>query len=255
MKRLARHILNKASSSRTIAKQECMVLLGNLPLVVCSDSIETVSISGSYRLQEGGQGTLFQRYKKRCHALEKSFDEFFHMEKNENPRKHSEKMYIPHYVGGRSQPVYPPTKGYARAVLIIHKPWSQNRYPICEEENVIEEFEEFLREPACPMSVKISYERVKYRYLENLTRKEPVAKEMEETPTEDEDLCDLLSLISTFNVPKDSKEFAAYGLEVGLEYNWGSNVLEVSEVFCLLYYLFGYVSYCSLYYPSVGSKL
>jgi hypothetical protein len=100
-------------------------------------------------------------------------------------------------------------------------------YPISEEENVVEEFETFLKDAACPMSVRISYERARLRYLNEITKTEPVASEMAETTTDDSELNDFLTLVSTFNVPKGSDEFAAYGLEVGIEYDWGSNIPEV----------------------------
>ena len=38
--RLSRHLLNRAASNHAISKQECMVLLSGLDLVMCSESIE-----------------------------------------------------------------------------------------------------------------------------------------------------------------------------------------------------------------------
>ena len=62
--RLSRHLLNRAASNRTISKQECMVLLSGLDLVMCSESIEMVSITGSYRLQDGASSTFYSHYEK-----------------------------------------------------------------------------------------------------------------------------------------------------------------------------------------------
>jgi hypothetical protein len=53
VKRLARKILNKNLSEKTISKQEAMVHLAGLHLCICSEFIETVSIAGSYRLDSG----------------------------------------------------------------------------------------------------------------------------------------------------------------------------------------------------------
>jgi hypothetical protein len=37
---LSRHLLNHAATNQTISKQECMVLVGGLDLVKCSETIE-----------------------------------------------------------------------------------------------------------------------------------------------------------------------------------------------------------------------
>ncbi len=106
--KLSRHLLNRAASNRTVSKQECMVLLAGLDLVMCSETIETVSISGQYRIQEGKNTTIFKKYEQRLpHLHDLSLDAFFHHVKNSKGGK----LIIPHYVGGRSQPVYPATEG------------------------------------------------------------------------------------------------------------------------------------------------
>jgi hypothetical protein len=46
----ARKLLNRASVDRTISKQEAMCLLAQLPLVLCSEKIEPVSLSPSRRI-------------------------------------------------------------------------------------------------------------------------------------------------------------------------------------------------------------
>jgi hypothetical protein len=52
---LSRHLLNCAATNQTISKQECMVLVGGLDLVKCSETIETVSISGQYAFNQKRQ--------------------------------------------------------------------------------------------------------------------------------------------------------------------------------------------------------
>jgi hypothetical protein len=78
--RLSRHLLNHAATNQTISKQECMLLVGGLDLVKCSETIETVSISGQYCIQPGKTNTLFKQYEK-CPALlhHLSLDQFFIM--------------------------------------------------------------------------------------------------------------------------------------------------------------------------------
>jgi hypothetical protein len=47
---LSRKILNKTLTQKVISKQECMVLLASLDLYKCSEHIDTISLSGSYKL-------------------------------------------------------------------------------------------------------------------------------------------------------------------------------------------------------------
>ena len=66
VKTIARKLLNKTSKDKVISKQECMCHLAKLDLFLCSESIETVSISGQYRLQtsEGAKHTVLAKYAK-----------------------------------------------------------------------------------------------------------------------------------------------------------------------------------------------
>ncbi len=136
------------------------MLLGNMPLVSCTETIETVSISGSYQLGESTNNTILQHYRKCNTNYNLSLHQFFHKIKNDNPRKKEESFFIPHYVGGSSQPVYPPTIGYANAILLIHKPWYPGNNSFMDASCCLEEFEWFIQSDSCPMSVKISYEHV-----------------------------------------------------------------------------------------------
>lgn len=52
VQRVVRQILNKSTGNRLIPKQECMVLLAGLDLVKCSDTIDTVSVSGHARIMK-----------------------------------------------------------------------------------------------------------------------------------------------------------------------------------------------------------
>jgi hypothetical protein len=46
----SRKLLNRASVDRTISKQEAICLLAHLPLILCSERIEPVSLSPSRRI-------------------------------------------------------------------------------------------------------------------------------------------------------------------------------------------------------------
>ena len=89
VQRVARPILNKTVRDKMIAKQEAMVHLGQLSLFECSESIETHSISGYYRLgSNGNQAALLHRYAKRPSSyLHLSLHDFFFEEKTMPEKK------------------------------------------------------------------------------------------------------------------------------------------------------------------------
>ena len=58
VKRIARMLLNKKTKDKVISKQECMCHLAKLDLFLCSEAIETVSISGQYHLCTSGQSNF-----------------------------------------------------------------------------------------------------------------------------------------------------------------------------------------------------
>ena len=83
-KRLARHILNTSLTQKVISKQENMVLLAELPLFLCSETIYPFSMTGSYKLNSNyisNAKNLLLEYAQ-CRANHnKTFDEYFYMKK------------------------------------------------------------------------------------------------------------------------------------------------------------------------------
>jgi hypothetical protein len=141
--KLVQRCLNRSISQRTISKQEAMCELARLPMVICSDIIETVSLSGYTKLSDGiynGSKTLLTKYRNRTDGLQLSLHEFFHLVKNKSSRQGRE--YVPHHVGGSGQPIFPISENYARIELTKHKPWSINE-PLPLSEDIINIFEGF----------------------------------------------------------------------------------------------------------------
>jgi hypothetical protein len=228
-----------------------MVLLAGLDLVICSESIETVSISGSYRLEEGGNNsrTIVKSYENRHssqHHL--SLEEYFHKKKNAGRIGVTSKIIIPHYVGGRSQPVYPVTEGFAKATFLIHKPWYKGSIPFSDDDDVIAMFEQFVNSEECPVSVKIPFERMRYRY-EQKKNGEAVAKDMDVNDTRgcDDDLIEFMELAATFyhDGTGDGDLPARYNFEKGEDYEWDKDPIKVRKV--VMYtkneyvYILGYI--------------
>ena len=145
VKKIAKKLLNKISKDKVISKQECMCHLAKLDLFLCSESIETVSISGEYRLSTSNEAksSFLAKYANRDSTKWSnwSLHDYFHHVKNfASSKPYNSKYIIPHYVGARSVPTYPPTEGYAKSVLILHVPWINKFNEQTKSKNYIEEF-------------------------------------------------------------------------------------------------------------------
>ena len=187
-----------------------MVQGSGLKLFDCSERIETISLSSSYRLGKGGgydSKTMLVRYAKRDENLSHlSFHQYFMFVKNGKKSNPNSTIIIPHYVGTNCHPVYPPTKAYAKSVIMIHCPW-KTKFEI-EDRDFVRELEEFILTKSCPNIVKIPYERVKQRYLEKRNNVEPTStnrieryEDFSEAPS---DLQECVKLVSTFPLCNDA---------------------------------------------------
>ena len=218
---LVTHLLNNASSKRTIPKQECMVLLSGLPLVSCTEKIETVSISGYNKVSKKDSNTIITRYRNRptkMHHL--SLHEYFFETHKNKPEK-----YIPHYVGSSTTPKFPITESYARCMLILHKPWSGSSRQITGGK--LEEFLEFLGSSKCPQSVKLACARAEERYKTGGKSHEPTAEHEEsggcygidEIDDETRHMMEFLTTINRAASPDGMSEVPSF--HRGLDYDWG----------------------------------
>lgn len=210
-----------------------MCELARLPMVICSEVIETISLSGYSKLSDGtfnASKTLMSKYKNRRSDPQLSFHEYFHLTKNQGSKKSRE--YVPHYVGGSGQPVFPISENYARIELMKHKPWnSENDLPPLT--NVIEEFERFLQNPICPITVKLSYERAKLKYNQRLRgQKEAVSNDQEESnpmcAMVYKDTRDTLAVCNNIGeVTNEIENMENSGLFTGKDFNWSRRLYEV----------------------------
>jgi hypothetical protein len=81
-KLLARKILNMDLAERLLPKQECMVHLVGLPLFLCSECVDRVSISGSYKLASGDYVSKanchLKQYAGRTYSHNLGFNAFYY---------------------------------------------------------------------------------------------------------------------------------------------------------------------------------
>ena len=227
---LIRHIMNRCTTQRTISKQECMVLLSDIPLVQCSENIQTISISDSKRLSNKSQkkNNMSSYIERPIEENDLSFAEFLelHLEKN------TEKKIIPHYVGLNYNPTFPPTVDYARATLIIHQPWRRQTSPhLLGKNEVMSQFLNFIKSRSCAISVTMQYRRVKMRYESGQKYAECAndddGKFNEPTVNEeDKKFLDVInSLTDSLNPTLD---FQGIELHRGITFDWGKKAIQVS---------------------------
>jgi hypothetical protein len=105
----ARKNLNRASVERNISKQEAMWLAGQLPLVLCSETLKPVSLSPYSRVRnckeqcgtdgEGGDTSWVTKYEKRPVEENVSFHQYVSRELNLKRNVHEKKMMVPHNPG------------------------------------------------------------------------------------------------------------------------------------------------------------
>jgi hypothetical protein len=252
VKTLARVLLNKVTKNKVISKQECMCHLAGLNLVSCSESIETVSISGTYKLgtQYQAKKSILSQYAARPITYkDMTLHQFFFFIKQHNSQS-TKKQIIPHYTGGRSYPAYPVTKQYAKSVLTLHVPWIGFSYLNNTNQNYIQDFQNFIASNDCPKSVKVAYGRVKARYYEKNKHFEPTSQIQTidyDTFSKDldPDVLDIVALAGTLGVLQTDNDELDYN--IGLNFNWSEQthqVCKIQKIF-LQYFLYSnfYISF------------
>ena len=173
--------MNTCNSKRLISKPEASVLLGQLDLTKCTETIENVSISNTVQLRKaesaGKNSTMVSRYQNRPQEDEHlSLHQFFHKVKNKG-QSAKRGAIIPHFVGVNGKPTFPVTADYAKHQLIVHQPWRE-----CpKKKDWIAEFNLFINSNQAPDSAKMTYQRVHIRHLQGTTWYDPVAEVYDNT--------------------------------------------------------------------------
>ena len=234
--KLAKQVMNRSLAHKMISKQESMVHLAGLDLHLCSETIEIVSISGCYRLTEDGghvskSNSIMKRYGSRQYNLPLSFDDYYDTLKN---KVRGAKLVIPHYVGGKSLPMFPPTRDYARSVLLLYKPWVGTF--VEEGRDFVKEFNEFILSPECPLKVSIPYRRIQQRVESKSVHKEPISQveaidHSQFSNDISEETQEAVDIASTFPVgcEDDDDTLLEYKYDKGKDFDWSIPMIPVPE--------------------------
>lgn len=218
--RICKQAMNKCASKRLISKQEAMVLLADLPLTLCTEGFESVSLTHSKQVSLDGEmkedKKFISQYAERPELFEQcSLYNYFHRRKNQNDG--SQKI-IPNFVGVTGTPTYPVSKEYARHVITVYRPWRQ--YP--KDLDWIAEFNNFINSEECPASAKMPYERVMHRHFDKMEHYEPTAAEVDHSGNplskEAQELLELIGLRDTEYTDRDDVIFKS--LDFGKEFPW-----------------------------------
>ena len=192
--RACKQIMNKCASKRLISKQEAMVLLADLPLTICTEGFEAVSLTHSQQVTLEGElrddKKFITQYANRDTSFENmSLHEYFHHVKNKTK---NERHIIPNFVGISGTPQFPVTADYARHTIIVYRPWRQ--YP--KDLEWIKEFNQFINSEECPVSAKMGYERKMHRYYDKMQHYEPKSHTVDHSGNElSEESRELLELV------------------------------------------------------------
>jgi hypothetical protein len=240
--RLARRLLNQASKTRIISKQEATCQLARLDLHACSEIVVTESLAGEHRLgtNKEAKKSLLVKYARRDKTLhEKNLSEYFeHVNNNTSkyPRKNP-KVKIPLFTGARCEPVYPPTEGYARGVLLIYHPWVGRFSFESNNKGYVQYFKEWIQDTSrCPKVVRLGYERARLLHFSKEPTSEKADISYDSFACEpDEETKELVALVSTIFAKEDTTNEAVL-LNYGLDHDWsipGINVSSSLENICL----------------------
>lgn len=126
------------------------------------------------------------------------------------------------------------SESYARTTLLINRPWSDHN-PFERNTDWKRLFERFILSSSCPLSVKLTYQRVLNRYVQGLTFAETTAKsEIQENQVEetiDEETRSVLEIVASFTTSKESiLDVNGIKLDKGLDYEWDTPKHPVSTI-------------------------
>ena len=244
VKTLARVLLNKVTKDKVISKQECMCNLARLDLTLCSEFIETVSISGTYKIgtENQAKNSVLSKYAMRTNAYKHmTLHEYFFFMKQRQP-KTTQKQIIPHYVGGRSIPTYPITEGYAKAILTCYVPWIGFTNFQDTTKTYTEQFDILIKSDDCPKSVKVAYGRAKAQHEHKTKYKEPTSQIQSinyDTFSKnfDSEIVDIVNLAGTLGISQTNNDELDYN--IGLNFDWSKQNHQVSsrQKISIIYFL------------------
>ena len=170
-----KRILNSFNGKRIIPRQEVMVELDELPLILCSEKIQPINISGGcrifYKPQYDGKGKSFLSHyanrKENYHHL--NLLEYFYT-------IHNGDNVIPFPLGRKTTPTYKKMYDgkyvvhpeFKKTALILYKPWKLNECQrfLNDVKEVHKIYDNYVESSQCSILLKQSHKMAK-KYIDN----------------------------------------------------------------------------------------
>ena len=181
--RAVRRVMNLYTASKTISKQEAMVLMAKLKLYSCSEMFHNVSTKRTAEISSESDENSKRRqdiltmYENRPEQFRyNSLHEFFHLVKNKDWKTSGKRMVVPHYIFGGCQVRLPLSEADAEHIYKIYVPWTSAT--IKGKDNFVKEIEECLRDRSGRYKrLQMTYFSAQARQLEQwyYRNREPVA--------------------------------------------------------------------------------
>ena len=176
-----RKALNYYLGSKTISKQEAMVLMGKLDLWKCTESIQHVHTNKHHQLNIGSNGCkqtgsdFMKVYQEQKDHPEMCLHEYFHFKKSQETWK--QKRVIPHYQTGGIYITTPLTREAAKELYKMYEPWQGEIDDTLDFVGIIEQKVKTKGKgkKKVPMRLHMAYNAAKARQEEAYTRPEPVS--------------------------------------------------------------------------------
>lgn len=199
-----------------------MIECTELPLTLCSEMIQTISITGSAKIytEKTGRPSLLSAYMNRPSCDEnQSFSKFVY----EHYRHIDQRIFVPHYVGMNNSPCYPVSPSYARATLIIHSPWRNAYYHRLDDTSCLGEFMDRIKNCKLPTTVKLNYLQAKQRYEHShatADANKPIGNDEMELDEEDQFLLTHMATLTASQTHMNSTETTTECFYRGEDYDW-----------------------------------
>ena len=243
--RAVRKILNAANSHRIISKAESSCDILKLPLYKCTEQFRTILLNYYTKIVGNTKKRIIKdnrnivtKYAKRSDNLQLNLHDYFY-EKNKPGKKKQRdedrlfntdqktKQVIAHPTGLQNCPSFPITWQYAKAALILYKPWHSQHRLQCDSMNlkqngsdtIIREYHAFLNKETCPTELKLEYEIAKESYERSQKKRACAHNEDEVIPENSNDItAEAKEIIEAQHL--FINQFEEYGFDRGLQYAW-----------------------------------
>lgn len=172
--KITKKSLNSLTGKRTISIQEAAHDIGGFDLTICSEILKNVNLNSALKCSTDNKNAksivnrrdLVDSYRNRSESMEGlSLEQYFYNEFLKSPffrdpdtSRKKARILVP--TGMKCTPKFPVDYNYAKAMLVLHVPWSC-RHPldIGNQSKTIALFKSRMDDNLFPLHVKSEYER------------------------------------------------------------------------------------------------